>query len=458
MTRDMVLDAQGNVYITGGTTAADFPTTPGAYDRTFATGGSAVGSQGPSDVFVAKFTPDGTLEWSTYLGGPNYDRAYAIDVDAAGNVYVAGRAGPGFPTTPGVIQPNFAGDNNRNQAYGQQDGFVSKLSPDGSQLLWSTYVGEAGYGFIRDMQVDAQGHAYVGFAEAASPMPAFITADAWQSSPSRTSGLYFRLNTNATDVEYGTYFGSDGVPSLALGSDGSVAVGAFDGGANFTPTPGAYQDRGAGGFDLILMRFGANDQIIYGTYLGGSRDEFSDTHFVAMDDTGRIYITSPTNSTDYPTTAGAFDQQHSGSFDTAVSVFSPNGALEASTFIGGSGSETAEGISVARRNGANYGVVLSGRTTSSGLPVTTGAVQTSRAGNTDAFLVSFTPDLSGLNYLTYFGGGAEDVGSASAINADASRIYFGGHTFSNNFPTTPGAIDTQPTGTYAAWVASLQLD
>jgi hypothetical protein len=153
--RDVVVDANSNIYVTGGTSSSDFPTTPGAYDRTFATGGSDLGSAGPMDVFVSKFSPSGQLVWSTYLGGPNYDRAYAIEVDAQGHVYLAGRAGPGFPTSPGVLQPNFAGDSGPAGAYGKQDGFVAKLSPDGSQLLWATYFGEAGGGFIRDLDIDS---------------------------------------------------------------------------------------------------------------------------------------------------------------------------------------------------------------------------------------------------------------------------------------------------------------
>ena len=80
--RDVVADAQGNVYVVGGTASADFPTTPGAYQRALRTGGSQ--AFGPCDVFVAKFSPGGALIWSTYIGGPNYDRAYGVEVDGQG--------------------------------------------------------------------------------------------------------------------------------------------------------------------------------------------------------------------------------------------------------------------------------------------------------------------------------------------------------------------------------------
>jgi hypothetical protein len=92
--RDIFVDTDGNIFISGGTNSQNLPTTPGAYDRT---------QNGSVDVFVAKFDATGQLTWCTYLGGPNYDRAYAIEVDNQGYVYLAGRAGPGFPVTPGAF-------------------------------------------------------------------------------------------------------------------------------------------------------------------------------------------------------------------------------------------------------------------------------------------------------------------------------------------------------------------
>jgi len=103
------------------------------------------------------------LQFSTYLGGPNYDRAYAVEVDQDGCVYIAGRAGPGFPATAGAIQPNFGGDivSGPSAAYGKQDGFITKLASDGSRLIWSTYFGDDVAGFIRDLDIDLAGDVYV---------------------------------------------------------------------------------------------------------------------------------------------------------------------------------------------------------------------------------------------------------------------------------------------------------
>ena len=148
--RDVVLDAQGNAYVTGGTASTDFPTTPGAYQRSF--GG------GPMDVFVVKLNPRGQIVWSTFLGGPEYDRAYAVEVDGEGFVYVAGRVGRRFPTTGRAFQQRFDGWSG-GEPYRWNNAFVAKLAPDGSRLTWGSYFGNGQ--LIRDIDLDANGDIYV---------------------------------------------------------------------------------------------------------------------------------------------------------------------------------------------------------------------------------------------------------------------------------------------------------
>lgn len=468
MTRGVAIDAQGNIYLAGGTTAPDFPTTAGAYDRSFGGGGNAVGSQGPSDIFVVKMAPDGRIIWSTFIGGPNYDRAYAVRVGADGSVYVAGRAGPGFPTTAGVVQPSFAGDSVPNAEYGQQDGFVAKLSADGSRLIWSTYVGEAGAAFLRDLDIDPQGRAYLAVVDVSLPMANFITPNAWQKTiQDGRDGAYVRLSADAGHAEYGTYFGgspgyqgqSTGVASIRVDPNGSVVVASVDKGSNITTTPGSYQSRNAGGADLIVMKFSPSDQIAFSTYLGGSQDEIIETHVLAVDSAGRIYVTGATQSADYPITPNVYQSRFGGRTDNIVSVLSADGSrLLASTFLGGSGDEMVQGINVAHLNGAADAVVISGNTSSSGLLATAGAPQTSLGGGSDAFVAVLSADLSVLRYFTYIGGSAEDTGRDLALAPDGSTVFVGGHTLSAGFPTTSGALDRHLDGTYAAWIAGFRIN
>src|SRR5262249_50017964 len=121
-------DAAGNTYVVGTTDSLNFPTTPGGLQTTPNT---------VKDVFVTKFAPNGqTVLYSTYLGGNLDDQGYGIAVDSQGNAYVTGTTNStNFPTTPGALQTSNAGGT---------DAFIAKLGPNGSALLYSTYLGGSG--------------------------------------------------------------------------------------------------------------------------------------------------------------------------------------------------------------------------------------------------------------------------------------------------------------------------
>jgi hypothetical protein len=221
--------------VAGGTASDDMPVTPGAYDTSFNTGGNQIGGHGPSDVYIAKYTPDGQLVWATYLGGPNYDRAYAIELDPAGDVVISGRAGPGFPTTPGVFQPEYKG--NGGGFYGVQGGFIAKLSADGSSLLWSSNVGVGQ--LTRDFTLDAAGDIYMKTGTTpTSPLnnpPAWFAAgyaNAYQPKPvdSDDAGL-IKITNDGTAVVWATWLGGHGVDSqpgtLKVDADGNVYMAFY---------------------------------------------------------------------------------------------------------------------------------------------------------------------------------------------------------------------------------------
>lgn len=123
-------------------------------------------------------------------------RAYGVEVDAKGNVYVAGRAGPGFPVTAGAFQTEYGGSR-YNEFYGSQNGFVAKLSPDGGRLIWASYVGVGE--LCRDLDadgdiylpLDTEGNAYVAMGTASPDFPSrpapSATAPARVTSPSSSS-------------------------------------------------------------------------------------------------------------------------------------------------------------------------------------------------------------------------------------------------------------------------------
>ena len=143
----VALDAEGNIFIVGETSSADFPTTPGAFDPTF---------NGSGDIFVTKLSADGSsLLFSTFVGGSGFDTPAAIVLDANGNVLIAGNTrSPRFPTTPDVFDLTFNEGN---------DVFVMKLSADGSRVLFSTFVGDVGEGggAVRGIALDQDGQPVI---------------------------------------------------------------------------------------------------------------------------------------------------------------------------------------------------------------------------------------------------------------------------------------------------------
>lgn len=439
--RDVALDAAGNLVAVGGTASPDFPTTQGAHDTTF---------NGTHDVFVAKLAPDGTLLWSTYLGGPSYDRAYAVELDAGGFIYVAGRAGRGFPTTPGVLQESFAGDGDPNKLYGEQDGFIAKLSPDGTQLVWSTYFGAGSRGFVRDLAVDAQGNLYAPFyADVSHP---WITDGAFQTQRGvGVDGSVTKLDPNAATVVWSSYLAGNGLdlatPSIRVDDGGFVYVAGYTESTDLPTTPQAAQPDPGGGSagDLMVARFQPDGSALaYLTYLGGSGGEFSETHALAIDTAGNLVVAATTTSADFPVTDGAAQLQYGGRGsgrgnypgDGFVTLLAPDGSLVASTFLGGSDGEGIEGTAI---DDAGR-IVVGGATFSTDFPVSGGDVpQPSLATGADQFLAVLAPDLSQIVRATYLGGsGNADFGRTAAAGPTGA-VAVAGHSDASDFPVANAA-------------------
>jgi hypothetical protein len=430
--RDVAVDTLGNVYIVGGTASTDFPTTQGAYQRTLRMGGNQ--AFGPCDVFVAKFNPTGNLIWSTYIGGPAYDRAYAVEVDSKGYIYIAGRAGPGFPMK-NAFQPNFDGVDNG--SYGMQNAFVLKLLPDGSDLVWSSYVGVST--LCRDLALDANGDIYVPggrWNTTRTPPPQWFV-NAYQKTPpgGESDCGVIKIKGDGSQVLWATWLGGSDQDTCAasIRVDGNryVYIGGSTFSNDFPTTRGAHDNSYNGEADFFVARLSPDgSELVYGTYLGGPGNEWISTHNLAVDDFGNAYVAIPTGSANYPTTQGAFQRAfRGGNTDWAVTKLSPTGALLASTFIGGSEGENADGVYV----DALGNVFITGETQSGDFPVTTDAYQADHHGGTDAVLVKLSADFSQLLYSTFLGGGANDNGRSGCLGQNGG-LYLTGASDGSGWP------------------------
>jgi hypothetical protein len=433
----IAVDAAGNAYITGGARQTDFPTTPGAFQPA---------PKGVGNAFVAKLNSTGSaLVYSTYLGGTNDQTAFsrpdfgsAIAVDSDGNAYVTGQAGsPDFPTTAGAFQTTRGG---------ATDGFVAKLDPTGSALVYSTRLGGIGDDHGSGIALDAGGNAYVTGGTSSTNFP--TTAGAFQPIYGGGSFDSFvtKLDAAGSSVVYSTYLGGSGEESLsksgiAVDANGNAYVSGPTSSTDFPTTAGAFQPTyGGGAFDAFVTKLdAAGSALVYSTYLGGSGDESRFEGGIAVDTSGNAYVVGSTGSIDFPTTVGSFQSIYGGgSMDAFVTKLNPAGsALVYSTYLGGVGSDSGSGVAV--DTGGN--VYATGATGSLNFPTTVEAFQFVSGGSTDAFVTKLNAAGSALIYSSFLGGNGDDFGNAIAVDA-AGNAYLTGSTGSENFPTTAGAFDT----------------
>ncbi|MHC4672512.1 MAG: DUF7948 domain-containing protein [Planctomycetota bacterium] len=198
--RTVVVDTQGNIYMSGGTSSTTWPTTPGVYQTTHS------GTSWP-DVTTAKFDSDGQLIWSTFLGGPFEDYAYVSAVNANGELYISGRSGDGFPTTPGSFDTTFNGGYFQGSVHAPTDAFVVKLSADATQLLYSTYIGGNGNDNGRSIHLLPSGHLLIGGGNTTSTD---LPTTAGVLKPNRGGGKdswVAKVIPDGSDLDFCTYFG-----------------------------------------------------------------------------------------------------------------------------------------------------------------------------------------------------------------------------------------------------------
>jgi YVTN family beta-propeller protein len=393
---------------------------------------------------------DPVLYYSTYLGGVDSDTAAGIAVDANGYAYVTGEtSSTDFPATAGAFRVALAG---------LTDGFVAKLDPSGSALAYSTYLGGTGDDDGDAVVVDANGSAYVTGSSKSTDFP--TTAGALQPIwPGGLNSAAFvtKLNPTGTALVYSTYLdgtGDDQGRGIAIDASGNAYIAGETDSTNFPTTAGAFQTARAGNtFDAFVTKLDpTGSALVYSTYLGGAR---ADRAFgIALDalDNPNAYVAGRTSSSDFPTTAGAFQTTSAGLTDVFVTKLDPTGAaLVYSTYLGGSRDDRGRGIAV----GASGYAYITGEVESADFPATAGAPQTTLGSTRDAFVTKLDPTGSTLVYSTYLGG-ATSTERGAAITLDAAgSAYITGETLSTDFPTTAGAFDTTFNGIEDAFVVKI---
>ena len=378
----IAVDADGNAYVTGSTesTASSFPVTVGP-DLTF--------NGGATDAFVAKVNAAGTaLVYAGYIGGSAPDAASGIDVDAEGNAYVAGDTLSPADSFPLLTGPDLTFN-------GGRDAFVSKVNPAGTALVYSGYLGGAGFDIGRAIALDSDGNAYV---------------------------------VGETGSNEETFLATVG-PDLT-----------FNGGAR----------------DAFIAKVGSSGAALeYAGYIGGAGLDFG--RGVAVDAAGRAYVTGDTGSGEgsFPVAVGPDLTFNGGARDAFIaSVTSDGTALAYAGYIGGAGVDQANAVAV-DSTGSAHVAGFTGSTEET-FPVGRGPDLTFN-GALDAFVARVHSSGTSLIHASYVGGEGDDLGWGIALDGDGF-IYIAGETLSaeDSFPVTVGP-DVTFNGLSDAFVAKLDI-
>lgn len=312
---------------------------------------------------------DPTLVFSTPTGSSASNYGFTATYDNAGNAFGGGNIfGPGYPVTIGAFQTTFMG--------GSTDAGITKYNPTGTAAIFSTYLGGNGFDAPHSMIVNSLGEL------------------------------------------------------LVMGSTGS---------SNF-PIVGGFDNTLGGTADFYVAKFSVTGALLASTFIGGSGDDGRNTGFssnygdasrgeIVVDDQDNVYVAGCSNSTDFPTTLGAYDVSHNGSQDGVVFKINPTlSSLTWATYLGTTADEGAFGVKV----DDIYNVYVSGGTSSATFPTTTGTVQTASSGAKEGFVSKLSANGANLLASTYTGTTGNDVCFFLELNA-ANEVFVMGQT-DGNYP------------------------
>lgn len=283
---DIAVDSEGNTYLTGDTSSADFPTTIGALRTVI----NAVNS----DVYVSKINASGSgFLYSTYLGGSSDNSAGGIAVNSLGDAYIGGTtASSDFPVTANAFSTTHSANN---------DGYIALLNPEGSALIYATYLGGSLSDTISDIAIDDLGNAYVTGSTTSTDFPitplAFLT-----TSPAGTNSFVTKLNATGSELVYSTYLGGslfDAGYGIAVDYTHAAYITGATSSTDFPTTPGAVQSKRVGTqnvFFTIVSLTGTN--LLYSTYFGGSSSDSGDS--ISVNPLGQALIGGSGTSVNFP--------------------------------------------------------------------------------------------------------------------------------------------------------------
>jgi hypothetical protein len=384
----LALDAEGNIFMAGGTISPTAIATSGVHKN-------YLSSYSFQDAFLVKFNSSGVRIWGTYLGGPGHDGSVEVLADADGNACLIGWAESATGiATAGAHQSTFAG--------GDLDGFLVKFDSQGGRI-WGTYFGGSENDLNASAAMDASGNIFIaGYTWSDSGI---ATPGSHQAVFGGTrDGFMAKFNDQGT-LLWSTYYGGDQVDecrAIAIDPSGHIYLGGFTLSTTGIATAGSHQSAfGGPGSDCFIARFSSSGTRLWGTYFGGTG--YDDVRALATDQENSVYPggTTETISGTGIATPGSHQPTFGGHYaDAFLAKFTANGTREWGTYYGGMGMELGSAVATDKQGN----VFLAGHTTSFTGISTPGSHQPQFGGYEhclgDAFLVQFAPTLVGMEENT----------------------------------------------------------
>lgn len=451
----VAVDASGNAYITGESISTNWPTA-GAYQNN---------RLGTSDAVIAKLNPQGTgLVYSTYIGGrKSSSQGRAITLDASGNAYIVGYTSSNvYPTTSGAFSGPITGGGV----------FVTKLNPAGNALIFSTYLQNAGGTLPAGIRVDSGGNVVVGGQTTGSITTTAGVIQATNPSATQPIGFVTKLNPAGSALVFSTYLGgssADGIKGLALDSSNNIYVTGYTSSSDFPTTTGAFLTTIKGGMDAFVAKINpAGTSLLYSTYLGGTVNDSGNA--IAVDASGRAFVTGDTYSTDFPRVNGLPKAMNSTSYNVAfITAMSADGAsIRWSTLFGGKACLTSGVTSCTPSNPTDGGTAIASDSSGTNLYVAgylssidvsgfADPVQSRLNGTKDAFLAHLrtypsNPDYYATRYVTRLGGSGAEQATGLALDPQGNA-YVVGTGDSADFPTSKGSFRVATAGGQEGFLA-----
>ena len=267
---------------------------------------------------------------------------------------------------------------------GQRDGFITKINQDGTQLVYSSYLGASSYDICSDVAVDNDGHAYVAGLTQSEDFPTVLYS--YDESHNGDNDVFVtKFSADGSSLLYSTFYGGNGpdeANSISIDQKSNVYVVGETASENLPTTVNCFDDEYNDKMDGFIFKLDSQGiQLRFSTYIGGkNRDK---CYGVSVDSEEHIYVTGITESNDFPTTNGCFDNSFNSDDDAFILKLNKDGDFPLySTYLGGSKHDTGRGIEVDEE----FNVYVTGSTRSTNFPTTNDCYDDEFNGNFDLFV------------------------------------------------------------------------